>query len=83
MLHDLLWFLAGGWIGSILTLVMVALMRRNSELPKPYDETTAPNDQPVKSEANSPNTLPFPDPNSSVTPAPTSDSFGLAVLQKK
>ncbi len=42
MLHHLLWFLAGGWIGSVVTLVMVALMRRNNEAPKPYDETEAP-----------------------------------------
>ena len=60
MLQDLLWFVAGGWIGSVITLVMVALMRRNSEVPKPYDQKTAPHKQVAKSEANSPNKLPFP-----------------------
>ncbi len=38
MLKDLLWFIAGGWIGSIVTLVMVALLRRSHEAPKPDAE---------------------------------------------
>ena len=35
MLRDLLWFVLGGWIGSVLTLVMVALLRKSREVPKP------------------------------------------------
>jgi hypothetical protein len=48
MLHHLWWFLAGGWIGSFVTLVMVALLRRNSEVPRRYDEETVPHDEAVK-----------------------------------
>ncbi len=38
MLRDLLWFIVGGWIGSIVTLVMVALLRRSHEAPRPDAE---------------------------------------------
>jgi hypothetical protein len=48
MLHHLLWFLAGGWIGSIITLVMVALLRKNREAPKPYDEEAEQRDKAEK-----------------------------------
>ncbi len=38
MLHmwrEFLWFIIGGWIGSIVTLIMVALLRKSREAPKP------------------------------------------------
>ncbi len=48
MLHHLLWFLAGGWIGSLVTLVMVALLRKNSEAPTPLDEKPAAPEEAAK-----------------------------------
>ena len=48
MLGHLWWFMAGGWIGSFFTSVMVALLRSNREVSKPYDEETAPHDLAVK-----------------------------------
>ena len=38
MLHHLMWFVIGGWIGSMVTLVMVALLRKSREAPKPNVE---------------------------------------------
>jgi hypothetical protein len=38
MIHHLLWFVLGGWIGSIVTLIMVALLRKSREAPKPRIE---------------------------------------------
>jgi hypothetical protein len=35
MLTGLFWFVLGGWIGSLVTLVMVALLRKGREVPKP------------------------------------------------
>jgi len=43
MLHHLLWFLVGAWIGSSFTLIMLALTRVNDG-PKPYGDETAPYD---------------------------------------
>ncbi len=52
MVHHLFWFLAGGWIGSFITLVMVALMRKNREVPKPYDEKAASVNEAVEIDKN-------------------------------
>ncbi len=48
MLHDMWLFLIGGWIGSLITQVLIALMRKNSEVPSPLDEKTAQLDGAVK-----------------------------------
>jgi hypothetical protein len=36
VLHYLAWFVAGGWVGSFVTFVVVALFMGNGEAPKPY-----------------------------------------------
>jgi hypothetical protein len=48
MLHHLWWFLAGGWIGSFVTLVILAILKMNEKVPKPYDDETEPHDQAMK-----------------------------------
>ncbi len=48
MLRYFLWFLAGVWIGSLITLVMVALLRKNKVAPNPLSEKTAQLDGAVK-----------------------------------
>jgi len=40
MLRDLLWFIIGGWVGSIVTLIMVAILRKSREVPKPVADET-------------------------------------------
>jgi len=50
MVHNMFWFVFGGWIGSFVTLIMVALLSKAREAPKPAARDAAQGRQPETGE---------------------------------